>query len=305
MRFVVAFLTPSIQLASLLLIKYTKRDTASPQSLCSGVPSLWNVFTSDLRVVSHGFSLAFFRSLWKYALLGETFPDHFFKMSWIPSYPLIPLPLCVILFKNLSPLMNSHICAEKCTCHICTVDAFWQSEHVYWTALPDRELEHPHRRSTHPLAHALLLSSIAMKCSAGFWILYKQNYIAYIHLCLACLISYFHYSVGSIIWVYSCCVVLFCFFQHGAILNSTTVNMMVQVFGCVYVFLLGIEWKKKISGAWHTCMSNFLILLKVVVRIYTPASGIWGFQMIHILSNALDDESFKFSRSSLLWFFFF
>lgn len=209
MRFVVAFLTPSIQLASLLLIKYTKRDTASPQSLCSGVPSLWNVFTSDLRVVSHGFSLAFFRSLWKYALLGETFPDHFFKMSWIPSYPLIPLPLCVILFKNLSPLMNSHICAEKCTCHICTVDAFWQSEHVYWTALPDRELEHPHRRSTHPLAHALLLSSIAMKCSAGFWILYKQNYIAYIHLCLACLISYFHYSVGSIIWVYSCCFVLF------------------------------------------------------------------------------------------------
>lgn len=147
----------------------------------------------------------FFRSLWKYALLGETFPDHFFKMSWIPSYPL-----CVILFKNLSPLMNSHICAEKCTCHTCTVDVFWQSEHIYWTAPPDREIEHPRCRSTHPLAHALLLSSITMKCSAGFWILYKQNYTAYIHLRLASLISYFHYSVGSIIWVYSC-VVLCCF----------------------------------------------------------------------------------------------
>ena len=67
----------------------------------------------------------FFRSLWKYALLGETFPDHFFKMSWIPSYPL-----CVILFKNLSPLMNSHICTEKCTCHTCTVDVFWQIRRV-------------------------------------------------------------------------------------------------------------------------------------------------------------------------------
>lgn len=107
------------------------------------------------------------------------------------------------------------------------------------------------------------------------------------------LVRSIHYMSIQLLWWCCCC----CFPPHGAIINSTTVNIFVQVLGCVSVFLLCIDWERKVSGSWYICMSNFLRYCLKVVQIYTPSSGIQGFSR-----HSIDDESFKFSHASLLCF---
>lgn len=168
---------------------YCSSNTPSmipPQSLSSEIPSVWNVFISDLHMVSHSFFFVSFKSLQKYVLLGEAFPDHLSKMSCIPSHPLIPLQLGVTIFKTLNTLMNSNvcteklntlmnsnICTEKCTLHICTVDEFWQNEHVYLTSLLHQEKEYQYHRSTIPqhMPYSVFWVLLLWISFAGFWIL--------------------------------------------------------------------------------------------------------------------------------------